>query len=118
MLPDHVDNVRLILDIDSIAARHGMPIQNVVVTSSQSANASQTAIGSVGSSRQKYDSLSVKFTSQGTYENFRGFVEDIQKSLRIADLVGLSITRVAEGSISSATPVYNYEIQMRTYWLK
>lgn len=118
LLPDHVDNVRLILDIDSIAGRHGMPIQNVIVSSSQTANASQTAIGSVSSSRQKYDSLSVKFTSQGTYENFLGFVGDIQKSLRIADLVGLSVTRVADGSASSATPIYNYEIELRTYWLK
>src|SRR4051812_25574662 len=28
-LPDSVDNVRLILDIDSIANRHGMKIQNI-----------------------------------------------------------------------------------------
>lgn len=118
LLPDHVDNVRLILDIDSIAGRHGMAIQNVVVSSAQTSNASQTAIGTVSSSRQKYDSITVKFSSQGTYENFRGFVEDIQKSLRIADLVGLGITRVTDGGTVSGSPVYNYEVEMRTYWLK
>lgn len=119
LLPDHVDNVRLILDIDSIAGRHGMATQNVVVSSSQTANSSQTAIGTVSSSRQKYDSLTVKFTSQGTYDNFRGFLEDMQRSLRIVDLVSLTITRTSDAPPAPGTsPLYNYEVTMRTYWLK
>ncbi len=119
LLPDHVDNVRLILDIDSIAGRHGMAIQNVVVSSSQSSKTSQTAIGTVSSSKQKYDSLTIKFTSQGTYDDFRGFLEDMQRSLRIVDLVSLTITRTSEGAAGAAAgPLYNYEVTMRTYWLK
>lgn len=119
LLPDHVDNVRLILDIDSVAGRRAMAIQNVVVSSSQTAKSSQTAIGTVSSSKQKYDSLTVKFTTQGTYDNFRGFLDDIQKSLRIVDLTSLSITRTNEGAAgSTAAPLYNYEVTMRTYWLK
>lgn len=116
LLPDHVDNVRLILDIDSIAGRHGMAIQNVVVSSSQSSGGSQTAIGTVSSSKQKYDSLTLKFTSQGTYENFRGFLADIQKSLRIVDLTSLTITRAGNSGGSAA--LYNYDVTLRTYWLK
>jgi Tfp pilus assembly protein PilO len=121
LLPDHVDNVRLILDIDSIAGKHGMAIQNVVVSSSQSVSTSQTAIGTVSSSKQKFDSLTIKFTSQGTYENFRAFLGDMQKSLRIVDLTSLTITRTADSVVvpgSGATPLYNFEVIMRTYWLK
>lgn len=119
LLPDHVDNVRLILDIDSVAGRRAMAIQNVVVSSSQTAKASQTAIGTVSSSKQKFDALTVKFTTQGTYDNFRGFLDDIQKSLRIVDLVSLSITRTSESAGGTAAqPLYNYEVTMRTYWLK
>lgn len=118
LLPDHVDNVRLILDIDSIAGRHAMAIQNVVVSSSQSAKSTQTAIGTVSSSRQKYDSLTIKFTSQGTYENFRGFLDEMQRSLRIVDLTSLSITRTADSGVASAAPLYDFEVVMRTYWLK
>ncbi len=116
LLPDHVDNVRLILDVDSVAGRHSMAIQNVVVSSSQSAKTSQTAIGTVSSSRQKYDSLTIKFTTQGTYESFRAFLEDMQRSLRIADLTSLTMTRIdAAGGVN---PLYNFEVVMRTYWLK
>lgn len=116
LLPDHVDNVRLILDIDSIAGKHGMATQNVVVNSGQVTNASQTALGSVGSSKQKYDSLTIKFTSQGTYDNFRSFLADVQKSLRIVDLVSLGISRTGESS--GGSPTYNYDVTLRTYWLK
>jgi Tfp pilus assembly protein PilO len=119
LLPDHVDNVRLILDIDSVAGRRAMAIQNVVVSSSLTAKSSQTAIGTVSSSKQKYDSLTVRFTTQGTYDNFRGFLDDIQRSLRIVDLTSLSITRTGEGAAgSTVAPLYNYEVTMRTYWLK
>jgi Tfp pilus assembly protein PilO len=116
LLPDHVDNVRLILDVDSVAGRHSMAIQNVVVSSSQSSKTSQTAIGTVSSSRQKYDSLTIKFTTQGTYENFRSFLGDMQRSLRIVDLTSLTMTRI--DTAATPQPLYNYEVVMRTYWLK
>lgn len=120
LLPDHVDNVRLILDIDSLAGKHGMAIQNVVVSSSQTAKSSQTAIGTVSSSKQKYDSLTIKFNTQGTYENFRTLLDDMQKSLRVVDLVSLSIAPAGAGTPTgpNSAPLYNFEIALRTYWLK
>lgn len=120
LLPDHVDNVRLILDIDSLAGKHGMAIQNVVVSSSQTAKSSQTAIGTVSASKHKYDSLTLKFTTQGTYADFRAFLEDMQKSLRIVDLTSLNITRTTDSATGpgGTAPLYNYEIVLRTYWLK
>lgn len=116
LLPDHVDNVRLILDIDSLAGKHGMALQNVVVSSAGSSNA-QGSTGAIGASKQPYDSLTIKFTTQGTYETFGQFLSDLESSLRIVDLVSLSLAR------SSATgqgtgPLYTYDITLRTYWLK
>jgi Tfp pilus assembly protein PilO len=118
LLPDHVDNVRLILDIDSLAGKHAMAIQNVVVSSAHTANASQTAIGTVSASKQKYDSLTVRFTTQGTYERFRTFLDDMQKSLRIVDLVSLTITQASAGATPTGGPLYNFDVVLRTYWLK
>jgi len=120
LLPDHVDNVRLILDIDSLAATHSLAMQNVVVSSSQSTQGTQTAIGSVSSSKQKYDSLTLKFTTQGTYETFRNFLGDLQRSLRIVDLTSLNIARASEGGDSAAPGaiLYKYDVVVRTYWLK
>lgn len=110
LLPDHVDNVRLILDMDNLAQKHGMAMQNVAVSAAPNQNA-QTAVGTINASKQKYDSLTIKFTTVGTYDTFRQFLGDLQSSLRIVDLVALDLTPVD-------TVRYSYDITLRTYWLK
>jgi|SRR3989338_2211634 len=117
LLPDHVDNVRLILDLDHMASRNQMALQNVVVSAPQEAEAAQTAVGAVGASRQKYDSLTMKFTTQGTYPQFLQFVLDMEQSLRLVELVSLKISSGAVGG-SGSEPLYVYDVTIRTYWLK
>lgn len=112
LLPDHVDNIRLILDLDSLAGKHAMAIQNVAVSSAASAQSQTSTLGSVSASKQHYDSLTIKFTTQASYETFQQFLTDLEESLRIVDLISLSITRTSDPS------VYTYDITLRTYWLK
>lgn len=129
LLPDHVDNVRLILDLDNLASRYGLSLQNVDVSSSEAENAKkQTAIGAIGTANQKYDSLTLTFTTRGTYENFIPFITDLESSLRIVDLASLSMAAENRGDSSgrggagtqgaSGDPAYTYRITLRTYWLK
>jgi Tfp pilus assembly protein PilO len=116
LLPDHVDNVRLILDLDNLATRHNMALQNVVVAGASGAPAAQTAIGAVGASKQRHDSLTLTFTTQATYEDFLAFLGDLELSLRIVDLSSLKISPLAnEGG---GAPRYSFNITIRTYWLK
>lgn len=119
LLPDHVDNVRLILDIDSLAGKHGMALQNVVVSQNSSSQGSQSATGIIGASKQSYDALTIKFTTQGSYDTFRQFLAAVESSLRIVDLVSLNIARGSSGTQGNvAVPLYTYNITLRTYWLK
>lgn len=117
LLPDHVDNVRLVLDLDSLAVRHGMALQNVVISGPTSSETAPGVIAAAGGSRQKYDSLTLKFRTQGTYQNFTVFLEDLESSLRVVDLVSLSLERVT-GTQLAGEPLYRYDITIRTYWLK
>lgn len=130
-LPDHVDNVRLILDLDSLAGRYGLGLQNVDVSGSSAATGAknQTAIGAISASGQKYDSLTLKFTTHGTYSAFMQFMTDLESSLRVVDLVALSISSNTPGSAAVSgplgsrpsgptEPLYTYDITLRTYWLK
>lgn len=117
LLPDHVDNVRLVLDIDSLGARYNMPVQNVSISSpsSETDEKKQTAIGSITSGKQKFDTLTVKFSTRTTYENFVQFLEALQSSLRLVDLVALTISpQGAQGG----ERVYAYDITIKTYWLR
>ena len=129
LLPDNVDNVGLILDLDNLASHYGLALENVDVSSSNTQTASNqtaiSAIGAVGTSNQKYASLTLAFGTRGTYPNFVQFMADLESSLRILDLVSLSITSESAAApasgvhaASSAEPIYDYNITLRTYWLK
>lgn len=128
LLPDHVDNVRLILDLDNLASRYGLSLQNVDVSNSGAETTkSQTAVGAIGASSQKYDSLTLTFATRATYSTFQKFLDDLESSLRIVDLVSLSIDPtssadipgVSSGSARTASePFYGFKIVLRTYWLK
>lgn len=128
LLPDHVDNVRLVLDLDNMAQRYGIALQNVVV-GGLTEETSTTVIGAIGGG-QAYDSLTFKFSTDGTYESFVLFMEDLEKSLRIVDLVSLSMsssgphpsvgaaTTKSGSPIIASEPQYNFDVTVRTYWLK
>ena len=122
LLPDHVDNVRLILDLDHLAGTFGMALQNVTISDPASKSADQTVIGSIGAAKQKYDSLTLKFTTHGTYANFIAFMESLESSLRIVDLVALSLSPETQSGDSSGAKApeasYKYDITVRTYWLR
>jgi Tfp pilus assembly protein PilO len=102
LLPDHVDNVRLILDL----------VQNVAV--SRPGERSEENGSVIGPSRQQYDSVTLTFATQATYDQFQTFLLDLEDSLRIVDLLELSIdgAGVPEGG---GDVVYNFSITLRTY---
>ncbi len=121
MLPDHVDNVRLILDLDNLAARHGIALQNVDVTSSASRAAEKQAVAiEIGSSDQKYDSLTFAFGTTATYPTFVAFLHDLESSLRIVDLTSLTMDPAGESVFGpqGIEPKYSFKVVLRTYWLK
>ncbi len=118
LIPDHVDNVRLILDFDNLANKHSLAIQNVVIGRSTPDAASGRIQNSeiIGGTSKPYESLTLKFSTQGTYSGFITFLEDVQTSLRIVDLVSLTL---APASVEQkGEPIYRFDVTIRTYWLK
>ena len=115
LLPDHVDNVRLVLDLDNLGAKHGIALQNVVVSRP---SGSDTAQGEsvIGPSRQQFDSVTMSFATVATYEAFQAFLLDLEDSLRIVDIIDLSIEN--DATLEGAQPLYRFNIVLRTYWLK
>jgi len=111
LLPDGIDVVRLILELDSIAARHGMRIDNISVQENLAESTAPT--GSIGVPDQlPYETISVGFGVSAQYDDFLSFVEDLESSLRIVDLQALSFSATDDGE------PYGYTISLRTYWLK
>ncbi|MBL8158112.1 type 4a pilus biogenesis protein PilO [bacterium] len=120
LLPDHVDNVRLVLDLDTLASQYGFALQNVVInapgTGTAGANGAEQQV-SIGPSRQTYDSLTLKFATSGTYPKFVEFITALEGSLRLVDVVNLTLDADA-ASAAGGEPIYRFDITLRTYWLK
>ena len=116
LLPDHVDNVRLVLDLDSLASRHGMALQNVVI-SNPGSQTGDSVLGAIGAARQNFDSLTLKFSTRATYDAFVTFLQDLESSLRIVDLVALTLVPES-GTSGSNELTYRFDVTIRTYWFK
>ena len=114
MIPDHVDNIGLILELDNIASRYGMALENVDVSS---ASPQSQAVGGdvIGGSHLKHDSLTLDFSTFGTYANFLTFMQDLESSLRVVDLVSLTLN---QDTATKGEPAYHFDVSIRTYWLK
>lgn len=119
LLPDHVDNVRLILDVDSLAAANGLSLENVIINvadsgASENAGAGSGALGAMSAQNVPYDSLTLQFRTEGSYEDFVQFLGETESSLRLVDVVELSM----HSSPTSEADEYTFDVKVRTYWLK
>lgn len=107
LVPDHIDNVRLILDLDSMATKYGMRVRNVTTEG----DTSRTDAGELGPDDTPYESVILSFTVAGPYTTFRQFLADLEKSLRLVDVVGIDF-------IASPNGIYDFVVRIKTYWLK
>lgn len=112
LLPDHVDNVRLVLDLDTLASQHGLALQNVVISAEPEKDPKSAEI--IGAAHEEHGELTLGFATTGSYDRFVTFLTDLERSLRIVDVVELRITPIAGGADSA----YRFDIVLRTYWLK
>lgn len=128
LLPNNVDNVRLVIDIEQIANRYGMTLstlklekkkeagqETAVVERQNGAFARQSTTG--GSSQvgpaqnDPLQSLLLTFKVSSSYGNFLRFLKDLENSLRLIDIIGVSFS-------SGEADFFDFEISIRTYWLR
>jgi len=112
VLPDNVDNIRLIIDINNIASRHGLSLSNVTLGNLDK-NGDNPADTSAAPG-SKTGSVDVGFSiSTNNYDTFMAFLQDLEHSLRLLDVMSLSFSAVPTGATNGIT----YTFTVRTYWL-
>jgi hypothetical protein len=126
LLPDTVDNVRLIIDINNIAEKFGIVIRDVNVTTRDSASSETKKVVNQKSNfdgvlednsikyvdTSKIGIISFSFTVSAKYEVFLEFLRSLEASLRLVDIRNMEISRGGEGVF------YDYRVTFDTYWLK
>jgi hypothetical protein len=111
-LPDGVNNVQLILDLNSLAQKSGLQISNFAVGNApQSSSDSSSDSGQGPQSTSNVSSLTITLSAAGTYQAFKTFLAASEQSLRQMDVTTLQVA-------NSDTGVYTYSITYRIYWLQ
>lgn len=121
LLPDNVDNIRLVIDIQNMAKSYGMSISNtkfdanpIKNATGQTAQLSALSPADVASSNSPYGTFNIEFTTVGNYDNFLSFLKDVESSLRLTDVVSVDFS----SDMTDATKPYTYTVKLQTYWLK
>jgi Tfp pilus assembly protein PilO len=120
LLPDNVDNIRLILEIGKIAAPYGMVLKNVQYDSLNNTTTASTAPVTTDLSNKSYGVWNLSFSTQGSYSNFINFIKDLENNLRIVDISSIAFSSNSNsGTVSGvSSDSYKYDFKIKTYWLK
>lgn len=117
LLPDSVDNIRLIIQINSLATKNGLSLlRNVDYQTDQQA-AAATALQDPNASKLAYGEFVISFQTTGQYKNFLAFLSDLERNLRLVDVTKVDFMPVDSNSSSPAASMA-YKITLKTYWLK
>ncbi len=126
LLPDHIDSVRLIIDINNIAAKYGMSLSDISLSGMPSAPAAAgTASGTPapvnGPNDLPYNSVKLGFSVTGNYSDFYSFLKELEESLRVVDVTSLSFSaaKTSSGQTAAAgSGAFTYTMTIRPYYLK
>jgi Tfp pilus assembly protein PilO len=140
MLPDSVENIRLIIEIENIAFAYGMVLDEVKYDAyldeeTEETQGVEVLPGGVSkASDRNYGEWDLEFSTYGSYTNFLSFLADIEKNLRIVDVTSVKFSsespntvRTTQGvstatssylDIPSGPDVYKYTFNVKTYWMK
>lgn len=109
VLPDNVDNIRLIIDINAIATRHGLSLKNVLLGEISDSATARSPLA-VGTSASSIGSVTLEFTLAASYDDLLALMEDLEHSLRVLDVEHIKFA-------ANETGINDYTITIRTYWL-
>lgn len=114
-LPDSVNNVGLILDINALAARSGLSLSNIDIINAPAAggSADAAAVGGTGpvANANPVSSVDLSLSAVGTYAGLQEFLKGLEKSARLLDVREILVK-------GSNTGVYTYQMTVRLYWLR
>lgn len=108
-LPDSVDNVRLILDLNALAARSGLSLSNIDVVINNTGSTESNTLGAA--TLNPVGSVNLSLSAVGTFTALQTFLSGVERSARLLDVQDIAVK-------GSDTGVYTYQMTLRLYWLR
>lgn len=103
-LPDTVDNVRLLVDIDAIAKRKRLNISGLRINTNEAQQEGENQ-GGIGK-------VSMDFTVVSDYGEMKDLLVELEESLRMVDVRKISVAGGTDSRTVSTT------VTIDTYWLR
>lgn len=128
IVPDSVDNIKLILEIQEVAQERGILVKNVefepeqFLEEGEGTDSTQNAQnlrrpGAV--TNLDYEIFDLEFSIEGRYPAFVDFMELLERSLRVVDVKAISFTPgTSEDKDEVFTDNYKYTFRINTFRLK
>ncbi len=105
-LPDTVDNVRLLVDIDAIAKRKRLTITNIDINTEEATQEQESEDqGGIGK-------VSLTFTFVSSYDAMKDILAELERSLRVVDVRKVEVATGADPNTFATT------LTIDTYWLR
>ncbi|MDP2593876.1 MAG: hypothetical protein Q8P36_00845 [bacterium] len=108
-LPDSVNNIGLILDLNALAARSGLSLSSIDVTKNTAAAPDESSLPNAAT--DPIGTVDLKVSAIGSYEALQSFLIGAELSERLLDVRDITVQNSANG-------VYTYQITLRLYWLR
>ena len=119
LIPDSVDNIQFILEIEHIANLHYMPIRDIKFDAIRKSSSNGNIVAEVGVDAKPYGVFPLEFTTEGSYSTFVLFLKDLESNLRLVDVKTISFTVPDPKSNNGLdSNIYKYSVKVETYWLK
>ena len=108
MVPSGAESMELVVQMDDMMRKNGLSLNSI--------NTKDIAAQKLDSNSQKNDSMFAEsvflsIEAQGSYESFRSFIKELEKSLRLIDVISVEINPVGQDN-------YSYSIEAVSYWRK
>jgi len=108
MVPSGNESMKLIVQIDDMMRKKGLTLKAIDTKNTASQN---SASDSQSKNRKTAESVFLSIDAQGSYESFRSFIEELEKSLRLIDVISVEINPVGQDN-------YSFSIEAVSYWRK
>jgi len=109
ILPDKADPVMVVYELSKIAMSSG---SNMILSSPRFTDDGDS---DNSNSDKQYNTISVGFSLEGTYQNLKNFLKDLETSERIYNVTSLDFSSEQDDTSSSAN---KYSVVVETYYLK
>ena len=107
LLPDSVDTVDLLVKINSIGKQSAMALSNVKIKTEEGKSnktGPQSNIAGLGT-------VTFNFGVTGSYGALRQFLGNLERNFRLVDISAINFSSIEKEP-------YQYNIELKTYWLK